>query len=95
MHSTDRSAIFGLKYLIAPRHDESMNGNGAHDFGTVTLRYVPPKEDVRLFERVGRGIRAAVIGRVVPPGQGDALPTFERDELVRFLSEPPTGAETG
>ena len=34
----------------------------------------------------GAGIPAAIIGELVPPGEGDALPSFERDELARFLS---------
>jgi hydrogenase maturation factor len=54
--------------------------------GALLASLAPESVEEALVRLAAAGIPAAVIGRVVPPGEGSPLPRFARDELARFLS---------
>ncbi len=61
--------------------------------GCLILTIDPSRADDLLCECISRDIAASVIGRVVPADRGirftdgTDLPTFERDEIARYLDE--------
>lgn len=59
--------------------------------GALLATLAPEAVEEALARLAAAGIPAAVIGQVVPPGEGVALPRFARDELARFLSSLESG----
>ena len=63
--------------------------------GALLASLAPESVEEALARLAAAGIPAAVIGRVVPPGEGLPLPRFARDELARFLSSLSAGVASG
>ncbi len=63
--------------------------------GALLATLAPEAVEEALRRLAAAGIPAAVIGQVVPPGEGTALPRFARDELARFLSSLPAEVASG